>query len=210
MTEKVNRIKLKIHDYIWLLPFIGGILSLITLIVPATVIDKSYIIFSIKGFIYIWGYAFISGSIVLVGTFEGSFFPEDPIQVIGIVVIICIIITTGIITISASIRARDSKKENNLYEKLWFVLGMSMIILAISWVIGVDLMTRAEISRITSGLIEINIWEIATVSYGLICLFLGGSLCIIGSIISIRLPKISFEKEILTKETSEEHSLLKK
>lgn len=172
-------------DILWVLPLGGAILCLTAILAPAAVISVNSFFYSMNGFVFLYGYGFITGNAVGLGSFQQTFTAQEPDQLIGITVELIILLITIILMIMGALLNKTGRLKVGNANKIWLFSGIMIIALAIGWIIGAELMVAQEISELTKGFITISFWEIATPSWGLVGLFFGGALSLIAGLTSI-------------------------
>ena len=157
-----------IRDYIWILPFIGSILAVISIFTPAAV--------SFLGPATILQY--MTGLYVIMGGGSPSIgFVDIPIIIIvGIICLILMLVSTIIMFISSlTHRKRDAPAS-------WIVIGILFIGGAIYYIAG------TEVGIMMYGIINFDapssFWENFVPSFAAIAPFISGGLGISGYIIS--------------------------
>jgi len=132
----VLKIKLKVKSFIWILPLIGGLLTLKAIFTPATYYfeGSSRLIFWMWGWydrIGIWSYGLSKG------------FISDPLILnIGTICTVLIIVGASIFivnSISAAFISRKGKGFTKIVLWIWFLCGILLIIAPIFWMAMVQI-----------------------------------------------------------------------
>lgn len=152
-----------VKDYNWAFPLIGGIIALIALLTPA----GYYSDYSGSMNFWMWGllsiYAYGYGGITT--------FTHDPGEIIISATSTIIVLISIIMIITKANRTRNYGDESK-----WLGASISLIIGTIIWIAGIEIN-----GQIYSG---ISIWSIINPGFGVIGMFLGAILAIIGHAVS--------------------------
>jgi len=91
------------------------------------------------------------------------------------------------------ILAYKAAKEGNpnKYELFWIILGISLILTTISYIVQMEIMMNHYFDEF--GGLDLSYWEIFNPGFAIIAPFLSGGLSIIGAILSKYLRKRGFE-----------------
>ena len=175
-----------IRDYTWAFPIVGGALALIALLTPAAYI-------SIAGdSIYVWMWGLIS--IQSYGYGSATQFTEDPGELIISIICSLLVLISTIVIISKGNSIRTYPK----LSKSWVAPSILLIIGTIVWMVGM------EINSIV--FYGISLWALINPGFGVIGMFLGGALSLIGYGVSKISPKeareviIPMKKEFMRSE----------
>ena len=155
--------------YVWILPYLGVIICIIALFTPAAFFKN--IIWNHEIIIWIWGY--------FQDTFNSTVstgFYTYPIQLApSVIVSIIIILSISYIGVGLIKRRNDLKKGSiNIFE--YIILAISIISFTIFWMVGME---KAE-----QAIYGISMWGRYVPSFGVIGLFIGAGLIIIGSLLT--------------------------
>lgn len=172
------------REYLWALPLIGGILILISIFTPA----YSASLYPVEEYYWMWGLAYTS----VTGYGSRTIFlaTEEPAQYLMPVFlsgfIPFLIITIGSLTLVISSNAvRIGRCDIKQRENLWVIMGITMIIAPIVFIIGIDITTlnyvESQLGPLPPGL---NFWDIYDPGFAVIAPFIGAVLSIAGSITS--------------------------
>ena len=162
---------IRIKKNIWAFPFIGGIIALISFMTPAAVFFYQYPTYSTE--FYRW----------MLDFYVSFVFYESGVQTIrvglntsltGYISFTCsfLIILFNILIVISANRDRKGKKVLKINK---LVLALSTVILTILW------MVMKEISTINS--FNHSFWGLLSPGFGVIGLFLGAGLVIVGFIL---------------------------
>lgn len=158
----------KIKKYYWVLPLLGGILSIIGLFIPAwysiTVYDEN---------IWMWG---LIERISLGGVFN---FLDAELLIPGLITAILILICSIVIIIITFFIVRGKKIQSSA-EKLWIIMGFLELCAAIIYIIAMDLIFYSYTQRIHYP--EHDFWRVYSFHFGMITPFIGAALSIVGAI----------------------------
>ncbi|MHA1292872.1 MAG: hypothetical protein ACTSQJ_09420 [Promethearchaeota archaeon] len=166
-------------DYIWIFPYIGGIFCIIAVLTPAAYLN----IFGMSSNIWMWG--------LTIGIFSimwGNFYSEIFGLICGIICSI-VIFTCGVLIIKSANKVRLGKKEFNRYQKKWLLLGIYSILAVIVWIIIIDLSFQMYINNLYGsyyyyGSFNFSFWSFFSPGFGVIGVFIGGGLTIVGSVLT--------------------------
>lgn len=159
----------RIKKYLWLFPFIGSIITIISFATPAV-----YFIYRSPTYdteFYRWMLDFYFSHVYELGVDKYTFHQSTSFTgYISIFASITIIISNIFIILSV----RKYRKENLEFKKNWLILALITISLTIGWMI------MKEISTIIS--FGHSFWGLLSPSFGIIGPFIGGSLVVLGYI----------------------------
>lgn len=157
-----------IKDYDYAFPLVGGIIALIAFLTPA----GSYSDFSGSMDVWMWGlfsiYAYGYGSLTT--------FTQDPGELLISVSCSILVLISIIIIIS---KANKTRKYGD--ESKWLGASILLIISTIAWIAGMEINGRIFFS--------ISLWSVISPGFGVIGMFLGAILSIIGHGISKMSPR---------------------
>ena len=174
-----------IRDYIWFFPFIGAILTVISLFTPS-IVFSSGINFVLQ---------FMDGFYIIIGGEYGPSvgFSEIPgIIIVGIISTVLIAICTIILLISALSHRRKKAPVS------WIILGIILIAGTIYYIGGSQL--AYFIYRIINGGYPSSFWRGRIPSFASIAPFIGGG----ASILSFIVSRITGEQEVDIKPVDKE------
>jgi len=175
----------EIRDYIWLLPFIGSILTAISIFTPAAVYNA--------GLNPVFRY--MDGFYIVFRPMSGPSFGFINVPILLIVGIICTILIITC-TISLFISSLTHRKKDT--PKAWIVLGIFFIGGTIYYIAG------TEVGYLMYGLIHhdtaLSFWEYHVPSFAAIAPFITGGLSILAFIIGKSTRKEEVEIKPISKE----------
>ena len=158
------------RNYIWILPFIGSILTAIGLFTPAAALPAGGLteLFWMHGF-----YVVVGG-----GTPDPGFVTHIPgLMAVGISCMVLILVCTIIMFISSlTHRGQDAPGS-------WLALSILLIGGTIFFIAGAELAFRIY-NLINYDVFDISFWQHRTPGFAVIAPFIGGGLAILGFIIS--------------------------
>jgi hypothetical protein len=148
-----------IKEYDWAFPLVGGIIALIALLTPAAY----YSTFSGSMNVWMWGlfsiYAYGYGSI--------STFTQDPGELFISISSSILVLISIIVIISKANKTRNYGDKSK-----WLGASISLIIGTIFWIVGMEINGQIFAS--------VSIWSILNPGFGVIGMFFGAILAIIG------------------------------
>jgi len=157
----------EIYDYVWGFPLFGGLLGIIAMLTPAA----SIIEFGSSFYLWIWGLV----SFQLFG-YGGMTVYTDNILLIIPSIIISIVIVISIIALLASAnKCRNDMKVGNIGNSKGLTPSILIIISTIAWIISV------EVVYVSGGM---SFWAFTSPGFGVIGMFLGSIIPIIGYVVS--------------------------
>jgi len=175
-----------IRDYAWAFPIVGGTLALIALLTPAAYINIA------GNSMYVWMWGLIS--VQSYGYGSATQFTEDPGELIISIICSLLVLISTIAIISKGNSIRTYPKSN----KSWVAPSILLIIGTIAYMVGMEIN-----SRVFYG---ISLWTFISPGFGVIGMFLGGALSLIGYGVSKISPKepreviIPMKKEFMRSE----------
>ncbi|MFX1315251.1 MAG: hypothetical protein ACFE9T_05265 [Promethearchaeota archaeon] len=178
-----------LKDYIWLFPLIAGILTIIGLFTPSSYLN----LLGIKEYYWMWGLIFLD-----TGPYGSStiwFYEIEPTQVTIFIFLqkfihfIVLFIFASWICITAYKAAKEG--DTNKYELFWIILGICLIIMAISYIIEMEIMMNYYFDEFRS--LELSYWKTRDPGFAIIAPFISGGLSITGAFLSKYLRKRGFE-----------------
>jgi len=166
-------------NYLWLIPFIGGIISLIALLTPAAY-DSS-----MGNYYYYWIWGFVSYKI---GYIEWIGFDEYTLSLIPSIICSSILIVSMVILIISSNKYGKGLNTMRLY------LGILIITTTTVWILLMEIIDLIQFGT--------SFWEPFYPGFGVIGMFIGGALSIIGYVVQKKIGEPRIEKnDIMPKET---------
>ncbi len=165
-------LKIKIKNFIWILPLIGGLLTLIAIFTPAAYNFESsgHLIFWMWGWydrLGIWDYCMVKGLI------------SDPLILnIGTICTVLIIVVASIFvvnSISAALIFRKGNRFTKIVLWVWFLSGILFIIAPIFWMAMVQIFPPFSPIPVGSDP-PLNFWRIFFPGWAIIAPILTGAL----------------------------------
>lgn len=161
MNEKKN--------YYYVPALIGGILTLIALLTPATYLSQ----YSEYFYVWMWGLlTYRYYDVYYMQYYSGVSFTSNPIILITSIVCSLFVLAGGIALIGQANQNREGKKGFHRVRNTWIATSILLIIVTAAWMIIYD------VSFITSW------WAYYNAGFGVIGIFLGAIITIIGTGIS--------------------------
>lgn len=180
----------EIRDYVWAFPLTGGVIALIAILTPAAYITVP------GNSMYVWMWGLLS--IQLYGYSNVTQFTQDPGElIISIICSVLVLIGTFAI-ISSAVSCRKKMRMGIVKRAGWLIPSILLIIGTISWMIGMEIN-----SNIFYGM---SLWTYINPGFGVIGMFLGGAVSIVGYGVSkMKGPRreeifIPMKKEFITPE----------
>jgi len=168
---------------IWILPFLGGLLSLIALIIPTA---SSYFLneeYELTRYFWLWGLFY--GRLYIFERFDTEIFIGVSIFIPEI--FIPALLATILIFVSArsciktALRFRKGERHFSEIKKSWLITGILYIISPIIYVVGMQIGFNLNQQR--SGGSLLNFWQNHVPNFGIIAPLISGLLVLIGVII---------------------------
>ena len=168
---------------IWILPFLGGLLSLIILIIPAT---SSY--FSNEGYefarnFWMWGFFYARYYFFEYfknETFLGFTIFSPEIFIPGLIATIFILVSANS-CIKTALRFRKGERHFSEIKKSWLITGILYIIAPIIYVVGMQIGFSLFQQRIGGS--PLNFWQENVPTFAIIAPFISGLLVLVGVIL---------------------------
>lgn len=154
-----------LKQYLWIVPSIGMILCFIAFLTPTAYFENTFWNHTIYS--WIWGYFYERQSVTILSTFY-----TYPLQLIPSIITSVIIITCILIVLISTYRSKKNEKQGKVRPAHSVVPAIFIIITIITWMITMEI---AEFQ-----LYDISFWDRYLPSFGLIGMFLGAGLTIIG------------------------------
>ena len=184
------KITIKVKSFIWILPLIGGLLTLITIFTPAAYYfeGNGRLIFWMWGWydrIGIWSFGLSKG------------FISDPLILnIGTICTVLIIVGASIFIVN-SISAAFIFRKGNRFTKIvlwvWFLCGILLIIAPIFWMVMVQIFPPFSSIPVGSDP-PLNFWSVFFPAWAVIAPILTGALSC-GTIILFKIIYVKSNKK---------------
>ena len=158
----------KIKKYYWVLPLIGGTLSIIGLFIPAW-----YSITAYDENLWMWG---LIEHISVGGVYD--FLPAE-LLIPGLITAILILMSSIVIIIFALFIVRG-KEIRISAEILWIIMGFLELCAVIIYIVAMDMGWYSYTQRINYSIHDF--WRIYNFQFGMITPFIGAALSIVGAI----------------------------
>ncbi|MHA2259921.1 MAG: hypothetical protein ACXACO_18310 [Promethearchaeota archaeon] len=169
-THKINRIsKIEFKKYIWILPFLGGIIVFITLLTPVAIaviplISPIAIVEYFTTWSWMWGLSY--------NDLQGFWFWEGfPLQILSILCTI-VIGVCALCNISLAKNLRKNSKKKISIKKKGVIPSVIIIITAILWIVLVDLGFNY--------IRQHSFWDLFYPSFGIYGIFIGAGTSLSG------------------------------
>ncbi len=173
-----------INDIIWFFPLFGGIITIFSLLTPAAVPAE-------KSGKLIWMWGLIMNSSIS--------FLENIVALIVSISCSLLILIVAVMLIFTAIKFNKGLNQNLEHEKIWLPMGILIAVLAIIWMISMNLLFSKTIATISMNESELEIsaktyrfWDYYFPGFGIIGIFIGATLPIIGSFL-----KMNFRREMV-------------
>jgi hypothetical protein len=170
-----------IKNYFWIIPFLGVVMCIIALFAPAAYFEN--VIWNHEIINWIWGfYQDTFNSIITSG------FYEESIQLLPSIIASSIIVGSIIASGIGLLRNRKNKKSGIVDLLVYILPALCIIIILFFWMVMMELAEQT--------IWGISMWQRYIPGFGIIGLFTGASLIIIGGL-AIKYSSIKSTKEIL-------------
>lgn len=156
-----------IEDYLWAFPLLGGILTFIAILTPASFLFEG----GVSIFIWMWGLASINISNYY-ETINLVIFTDNPLILIPSIIISVVILLNIIILFLSSYFYRRDRNKGKVVNSRGLIASIFIIISTILWMISM------EITFFTGS--GISFWFNNNVGFGVLGVFLGAGLGIMG------------------------------
>ncbi len=167
-----------VRDNVWAFPLIGGIIALIAFLTPAAYLS------SYSGSINIWMWGLFS--ITIYGYGSNTTFTQDPGELLVSILCSLIVLISIIITISKGNQARKFGEESGWLAPPILTMGGT-----IGWIVGMEIISQSY---------GISLWSMVNPGFGVIGMFLGSIVSIIGHGVLVKVPKRPAEVIVPMKE----------
>lgn len=179
----------EIKDYIWPLPSIGGIISIIAILCPAAYFTyrNSGSFFYIRNVeLWMWNltYDSIFGWSFSLGIYSGYidlYLTSNFFNLIFGLIFSCIIIMISSITIFYANQVRKRKIKPSKAIKFWFLFAIIMITSVIGWMLAQEFLIQ---QNSTYNDIPFSFWTHFTPGFGVIGPFIGALLILINILLA--------------------------
>jgi len=168
---------------IWILPFLGGLLSLITLIIPTASSYFSNEEYEFTQYFWVWG--FFYGRYYIFERFDIETFlvvlifsPE--IFIPGLIATIFILVSANS-CIKTALRFRKGERHFSEIKKSWIITGILYIIAPIIYVVGMQIGFSLYQQRIGGS--PLNFWQNYVPNFSIIAPFISGLLVQVGVVL---------------------------
>ena len=156
--------------YIWILPFIGSVLTALGLFTPAAALPAG----GLTELFWMYGFYLVVGG----GYPDPGFITHIPgLMVLGISCMVLLVVFTLIMFIS-SLTHRDVEAPGS-----WLALGILLIGVTIFFIGGAEVAFRIY-GLINFDVVDFSFWQYRNPGFAVIAPFIGGGLAIIGYIVS--------------------------
>ncbi|MFX0144169.1 MAG: zinc-ribbon domain-containing protein [Candidatus Hodarchaeota archaeon] len=157
-----------VRDYNWAFPLAGGIIALIAFLTPA-----AYFI-TYSGSMYIWMWGLFSVNAYGYGSLTA--FTQDPGEIFVSAVCSLMVIISIIVIIAKGYSAKKYRGEST-----WLAPSILLMIGTIAWIAGMEINGRL--------FYDFSLWLAVDPGFGVIGMFLGGILSIVGHGVSKMKPR---------------------
>jgi len=164
--------KRKMRDmktYVWILPYLGVIMCIVAMFAPAAYFEN--VIWNHQITIWIWGtFQDTFNSVVTVGIYS------YPIQFVPSVVASALIILSILYIGVGLIRHRNDLKKGSINLAEYVIPAICIVSSLIFWMVGMEIAER--------NIYDISMWGRYIPGFGVIGLFIGACLIILGSVLT--------------------------
>ena len=158
-------------NYFWVPPLIGGILSLIALATPATYIS------GMGNYIYVWMWGLASIKLYsYYGYITDTTFTDNMNLLIPSIICSLIIFIGAVVLICFANMNRKGTRVLQEVKNKWYTLSILLIITTAGWMIVYEVESQVETG--------FSWWEYMDPGFGVIGVFLGASISLIGTVVS--------------------------
>lgn len=154
---------------------IGGILTLISVLIPTTYIRWEYSGLDMDIYYWMWGFTYAQGTEDSISESKFAIEFYGCICAIGIIIASIIAILKG-----------NTIRKGNSGGTLAFFMAIIAILTMISWIFAVELYYSASIV-IFGEQLRLNFWDFFEFYIGVYTLFIGANLIIIGALIKMKI-----------------------
>jgi hypothetical protein len=168
---------------IWILPFLGGLFSLITLIFPTA--SSSFSNDEYEFTLNFWIWCFFYARYYIFPTVDTEIFfgftiftPE--IFIPGLIATIFIIVSARS-CVKTALHFRKGERHFSEIKKSWIITGIFYIITPLVYIVGMQIGYSLIQQRIGGS--ELNFWQENVPTFGIIAPFISGLLVIVGVIL---------------------------
>jgi hypothetical protein len=164
----------KERKYFWIAPLLGGMLSLISLLTPATYLT----IYNQEIYIWMWGlgsFNYFEPFDPTGGEFRIEFIRNKFLLSSSIICSFLVLFCAIVLLILANLY-RIGKREFNEVKKSWYCLSVLLIITTAIWMIIYEVVNFVETSE--------SWWDVMDPGFGVIGIFFGAMISIIGTAIA--------------------------
>ncbi len=188
-------IKTDILKYVWIFPYFGAVIAFIAFLTPAAYMEDM-----VGNSFYIWLWGFVRIDVYDPYTYtdlEGAAFSTNPDILIPSMTCSVIIFISIIISFASPFIYRKHLKEGKERSNFWLGTSLIILIFSIVWMIAMDIAFDIGIG--------VGFWSYLDPGFGVIGMFLGSGLMIIGFGISkyykkrqleVTMPKKRIDVEI--------------
>lgn len=155
-----------LKKYIYLLNLFGGILFIIAFFTPAMYVDMDYCTF----YYWYWGLTYCNPDFV--------FNKITPDLVISGTTMGIIILVSGCNLIISVNKIRTEKKSIKTENKKLITFSILPILIGFFWILGIDTIWRHYFINP-----DYNVWDFYSFGFGLIGVFIGGGISLLGTIL---------------------------
>ena len=157
----------EIYDYVWGFPLVGAILGIIAMLTPAAYVME----FGSSFYLWMWGLV----SFQIYGYYGMTVYTDNILIIIPSVIISIVIVISIIALLASANKCRKDKKEGNIGNSRGLTPSILIIVSTIAWIISI------EIVYMSGGM---SFWGLTSPGFGVIGMFLGSALTIIGYAVS--------------------------
>ncbi|MHA2038200.1 MAG: zinc ribbon domain-containing protein [Promethearchaeota archaeon] len=176
----------EIYDYAWAFPLVGAILGTVAMLTPAAYIME----FGSSFYLWIWGLVSFQIFDPYLGSYGMTIYTDNLLLIIPSVIISIIIMISIIVLIGSANRCRKDMKSGIFGNSKGLTPSILIIISTIAWIVSV------EFVYMSGGM---HFWTVTSPGFGVIGMFLGSSISIIGYAVSKRGPTQRGEVEFIPK-----------
>jgi len=161
----------EIYDYVWGFPLVGAILGIIAMLAPSAYISD----FSGSFYLWMWGLVSVQIFDPYYGNFGTTAYTDNILIIIPSVIISIVIMISIISLLATANKCRNDIKLGITGNSKGLTPSILIVISTIAWIISI------EVVYMSGGM---SFWNLTSPGFGVIGMFLGSVITIIGYAVS--------------------------